>query len=406
MTAVFNTQIIGAGPAGMSFFIALENAIVEGDFKQRQKLSAFYNNLVLIEASSQAAGKLGKYRINANTDAQDIVSSIADGTAFSPVRDAFLSRVQVGQPLISLADIDTWLQQPIAAKLQSILGDRLMLASPVASIHKENGKFYSYGASGKLLATSLNAVIACGASEPVIHTLLPFKNKTIVASDFLQLTTLDRLGDAVGDIVIVGASHSGFSCAWRLLNDPLFAPFIKGRNIKIVYRSAVVKLRGTREFAKNNAMFYRYPEDVCLDTELVYRHAGLRKDAKQLYLEIKNKYELRVKLCKIESLETETNLLESAALVIQCCGFSSCFPEFTHNGKRVEIAMQSAQGELHNAQTGAVIEGLFGNGLGVDIKPQHEYQGEASFTGSIHGLQIYQLSSSPRIIAQIMLSCH
>jgi hypothetical protein len=42
-----------------------------------------------------------------------------------------------------------------------------------------------------------------------------------------------------------------------------------------------------------------------------------------------------------------------------------------------------------------VIEGLFGNGLGVDNKSQCEYQGEASFTGRTHGLQINPLSSSP-----------
>jgi hypothetical protein len=70
------------------------------------------------------------------------------------------------------------------------------------------------------------------------------------------------------------------------LNNPLFTDFIKGRKVKVVYRSAVIKLRGTREFAQSNNMFYRYPEDVCLDTELVYGRAGLRKDAKELYLTI------------------------------------------------------------------------------------------------------------------------
>ena len=46
-------------------------------------------------------------------------------------------------------------------------------------------------------------------------------------------------------------------------------------------------MRATREFAALKQMAYQDPEDVCPDTELVYRHAGLRKDAKQIYLDIK-----------------------------------------------------------------------------------------------------------------------
>lgn len=401
MAVFYNTQILGAGPAGMSFFIALENALLKADDSQRQKLTDLYDNVVVIEARGKCGGKLGKYRINANTDAQDVVSSIADHTAFSAIRDDFLKHIQFDQPLISLADVDRLLQQPMAKKMRAMLGDRLLLNSAVTHVSKDDKGFHSFARHGEHLASSHNMVIACGASEPVINELLPFKDKTIVASALLSLNTLN-IAAHDGDIVIVGASHSGFSCAWRLLNDPLFAGIIKDRQIKIIYRSAVIKLRGTREFAELNEMPFKDPEDVCQDTGIVYRHAGLRKDAKQLYLDIKNNHESRVQLIKIQSLGSETKLLKQAGLVVQCCGFAGCFPKLTVNGKAIEIGMQSKYGELRDADTGEIIKGLFGNGLGVDTQPEHGFRGEASFTGSTHGLQIYQLSSSPRIIAKIL----
>jgi hypothetical protein len=81
---------------------------------QRETLLALFDNSIVIDASAKAVGKLGKYRTNANTDTQDVVSSISENTAFSTIRDAYLSQVHSEQPLISLADVDPLLQQPMS----------------------------------------------------------------------------------------------------------------------------------------------------------------------------------------------------------------------------------------------------------------------------------------------------
>ncbi|MCJ8298611.1 MAG: NAD(P)/FAD-dependent oxidoreductase [Pseudomonadales bacterium] len=397
MPQIYDCQIIGGGPAGMSMMIALENEIAKASPDRKDRLKA------LLEADAQPGGQLGRYCINANTDAAEIVSGIGDNTAFSAIRDNYLNQIQLERPLISLARVNALMLQPLAKKIQQILGERLQLNSSVARINKDHQGFHSYDQSGQVLTSSRNLIIACGGSEPLLPELASYKAKTIVATEFLKLDQIGQLASTGGDIVIIGASHSGFSCAWRLLHDPLFTSFREARQIQMCHRGASIKMRGSREFAKLHQMHYQDPDDICPDSGIVYRHAGLRKDAKNLYLDIKNKRESRVQLVTILSIDDERARLESAGLIIQCCGFSSNFPAFSINGKHTQVSMQSQQGELHDAKNGQVIDGLFASGLGVNIIPQAEFRGEASFTGSVNGLQIYPISAGPSIIEQMLL---
>jgi len=415
MPKMYDCQIIGSGPAGMCMLVALENEIAKASSaKNKAKLRALQKNLIMLEADTQPGGQLGRYCINANTDALEIVSGIADNTAFSAIRNDYLKHIKADQTLISLREVNDLVLEPLADKIQQLLGDRLLLNSGVALINKDEQGFHCIDQTGQLLASSRHLVIACGGSEPKLPQLLAFPEKTMVATQFLKLENVDQLPCVDGDIVIIGASHSGFSCAWRLLNDPLFKGMFnrehkgfdkgagKDRKIQICHRGQTIKMRANREFAAMQQMPYQDPEDVCVDTELVYRHAGLRKDAKNLYLEINNQREPRAELVTISNIENEHERLESAGLIIQCCGFSANFPPLNIEGKATELAMQSDQGELHRTSDGKVIDGLFGIGLGVNITPAAEFRGEASFTGSVNSLQIYPMLSAVDIIEQIL----
>ena len=399
----YDCQIIGGGPAGMSLLIALENEIAKASSARKSKLKALQANLILLEADAQLGGQLGHYCINANTDAAEIVSGIGDNTAFSAIRDDYLNAIEPKSPLISLAKVNDLMLQPLADKVQKMLGERLQLNSTVAYINKDQQGFHSFNQAGQVLASSDNLIIASGGSEPLLAQLAPYKDKTMVATQFLKLAHLDQLASTAGDVVIIGASHSGFSCAWRLLHDPVFKHYISSRQIQICHREVPIKMRGDREFAALNQMPYEDPDDVCPDSELVYRHAGLRKDAKNLYLDIKNKGDSRVQLVTISSIEDERVRLESAGLIVQCCGFSSNFPALGINGEFTKISMQSEHGELHEAGNGHIIDGLFAIGLGVNTTPQAAYRGEASFSGSVNSLEIYALSAGLSIIEQIIL---
>jgi len=415
MPKMYDCQIIGSGPAGMCMLVALENEIAKASSaKSKAKLRALQKNLIMLEADTQPGGQLGRYCINANTDALEIVSGIADNTAFSAIRNDYLKHIKADQTLISLREVHDLVLEPLADKVQQLLGDRLLLNSGVVLINKDEQGFHCIDQTGKLLASSRHLVIACGGSEPILPQLLAFQEKTMVATQFLKLESVDQLPCVDGDIVIIGASHSGFSCAWRLLNDPLFKGMFnreskgfgkgagKARKIQICHRGQTIKMRANREFAAMQQMPYQDPEDVCVDTELVYRHAGLRKDAKNLYLEINNQREPRAELVTISNIENEHKRLESAGLIIQCCGFSANFPPLNIDGKATELAMQSDQGKLHRTSDGKVIDGLFGIGLGVNTIPAAEFRGEASFTGSVNSLQIYPMLSAVDIIEQIL----
>jgi len=401
---IYDCQIIGGGPAGMSMLIALENEIAKASAARKVSLRELQKNIVMHEANAQPGGDLGRYCINANTDAIEIVSGIGDNTAFSDIRDDYLKHIQADMPLISLAKVNELMLQPLAEKVRQLLGERLHSNSAVAYINKDPQGFHSFNDAGELLSSSHNLIIACGGSEPLLPELAQYQDKSMVATQFLKSNHIDQLPNSAGDIVIIGASHSGFSCAWRLLYDPLFKGYRESRQIQICQRGTSIKLRTSREFALCHQLHFQDPDDICPDTGLVYRHAGLRKDAKNLYLAIKNHDQSAVQIVTISSIEKERARLKSAGLIIQCCGFSSNFPSFGVNGKLTQLSMQSQHGELHDATNGHVIDGLFAIGLGVNTTPEAEFRGEASFTGSINGLQIYSMSAGLSIIEQLLLA--
>ena len=236
MAVVYDCQIIGAGAAGISLMIALENQIASASGVDKEKLLSLQNSCVILEGQAQGGGQLGHYRINANADAAEMVSGIADNTAFSSIRDAYLKSIDPEQPLISPTQVNTSMLQPLADKVRELLVEHLRFNSPVAYIRKDAYGFHSFNQGDELLASSQHVVIACGGSEPLLDEPRAFEHKSIVASDFLQLDDPAKLSQRDGNIVIVGASHSGFSCAWRLLNDPLRANFCRGRQIQICHQ--------------------------------------------------------------------------------------------------------------------------------------------------------------------------
>jgi hypothetical protein len=211
----------------------------------------------------------------------------------------------------------------------------------------------------------------------------------------------DRLDGLAADgrpIVIVGASHSAFSCAWRLLHDPLFDEFARGRDIVLLQRRERIKVRCTPEFAAAHGIDYDPVNDVCPVTGLVFRNGGLRKDAKALYLDIRDGRETRVRMLQVDSIADQRELLERASLVLQATGFGSCLPPFERDGQRVDVGKPTQNGELRDLGDGSIIPGLFGMGLGLDILPDDAAHGEPGFHGGIHGFQSYPLAIAPRII--------
>ena len=389
-------QVIGAGPAGMSLVLALCNRVAAAggnDCAERQLL----DSLQVFEASAQAGGKMAHYRINANTSAHDVVRGIADGTPFAALRDSYLRHPQTQSELIPLADIGRLMVEPLAQLLRDFLGERLHFGVEIGRVEIAAHGFDSYDSAGNPLQRSESLVLCCGAREVPLPELLPFEDRWQGSGRFLLRDDLEGLPGGRGPIVIVGASHSAFSCAWRLLYDPLFAAFARDREIVLLKRRERIKLRCTPEFARANGIDYDPQRDICPQTGLVFRAAGLRKDAKRLYLDLRDGRETRVQIQQMKALSQQRELLQRASLILQATGFVSNLPAIERDGRRVEVGNPGQDGELRDLADNRVIPGLYGMGLGFNILPD-DARGEPSFDGGLHGFQSYPQAIAPRII--------
>ncbi len=394
-------QVIGAGPAGIGLVLALCNriaAVGERRIPERDLLES----LIVFEAGERPGGNMDRYRVNANTSSHDVVQGIADGTPFVAVRDAYLAHPDTQDELIPLPRIGELMVEPLARALTDFLGSRLRCGVAVARIEITPHGFTSFGADGEVLATSRNLMLCCGARDEPLPALLPYRDRWEGSARFLMRNSLDGLPTGNGPVVIVGASHSAFSCAWRLLYDPLFADFAAGRDILLLQRRARIKLRGTPEFAAAHRIAYDPVADVCPDTGLVFRNGGLRKDAKQLYLDIRDGRENRVRLEQIRDIADCGETLARAGLILQATNFAPRLPRIERDGVALSLGRPTRDGELHDLDTGRIVAGLYGMGLGLNILPGDAPRGEPSFGGGIHGFQSYPLAVAPRVIDRIV----
>jgi hypothetical protein len=402
MNTIPHCQLIGTGTAGLCFVIALVNKVKQAQGPKKLKYRALLDSLIAIESNHQSGGVLDSYQINANTDADEIVSCLLDETPFSDLRDQYLQQPEAHQPLISLPKVGQLMLKPIANIITSLLGDNLLLDTKVTHVEISKNECKSYGSNNQLLARSQKMVLCCGGREDLLKDLLPWRQKTVLTGPFLQMTNASLLPHQQGSIFIVGSSHSSFSAAWRFLNDPVLSSYAKGRDIILLQRNPLVKLRCTPEFAHQNQLPFDAIDDVCPVNGLVYRNAGLRKDAKALYLQIKKGTEKRVRLEPISTISDAKHLLDDAALIVQCAGFQANLPKISLNGVTQSVRQRSNFGELSDIKSGIEIPNLFGFGLGIQIIPEGDYRGEKSFNGSSDGILPYPNAVAPAIIDQLI----
>lgn len=394
-------QVIGAGPAGMGLVLALCNRIAAGG-DTAGPARRLLESLAMFEASAQPGGKMAHYRINANTSSPDVVQGIGDGTPFVAVRDHYLEHPEAQSDLILLPRIGELMVAPLAQAMVEFLGQRLHCGVEISRIDISLQGFASYDSDNRLRASSDQLMFCCGADDTALPELQSQRDRWEGSARFLSRQDLDGLPPGKDPIVIIGASHSAFSCAWRLLQDPLFAEFADGREIVILHRRERFKLRGTTEFATRHRIEYDPENDVCPSTGLVFFNAGLRKDAKYLYLDIRDGREQRVRLLPMTTLVEHQHLIDGAGLILQATGFTHQLPRIERDGRALKLGNPTRQGELRDLDSGEIIPGCYGMGLGFNILPDREPRGEPSFNGGIHGFQSYPLAVAPPIIDRLI----
>ena len=394
-------QVIGAGPAGMGLVLALCNRVAAGD-PSADSARDLLRSLLMFEAAAGPGGKMAHYRINANTSSADVVQGIGDGTPFVAIRDQYLEHPATRSDLIPLPRIGELMVEPLAQAMVEFLGERLQCGVEISRIEIDPHGFTSYDSENRLCAHSDALMFCCGAADKPLTELKAHLDRWEGSARFLVRENLDGLPPGKKPVVIVGASHSAFSCAWRLLHDPLFAEFAAGREIVILHRRERIKLRGTTDFAASHQLEYDHENDVCPSTGLVFFNAGLRKDAKFLYLDIRDGREQRVRLVQMTAFAQQQELLAGAGLILQATGFTHKLPRIERGGRPVRVGDPTRNGELRDLDSGEIIPGCYGMGLGFNILPDREPRGEPSFSGGIHGFQSYPLAVAPPIIDRMI----
>ena len=384
----------------MGFVLALCNRIAQGDSEQSAAARALLDSLLIFEASPRPGGRMGRYRVNANTDAHDVVKGILDGNPFTAIRDAYLGLSETRTNLIPLPTIERLMVQPLATAMLEHLGPRLRCEEPVSRVVITAEGFESYRPDNSLLARSETMLFCCGGRETLLPALSGLAAHCETSADFILRDNLEGLAEENSPIIIIGASHSAFSCAWRLLHDPLFADFASGREIIMLQRQEKIKLRCTPAFAEQHNIEYDAQQDLCPVNGNVFHNGGLRKDAKMLYLRIRDGEEKRVGLVSINEVSDRKDLLDAAGLILQATGFRPNLPPIERNGELLEIGEPGPQGELSVDKK--PIPGLYGLGLGMNIPLPANAGGEKSFRGSINGFQSYPLVVAPLIIDQLL----
>jgi lysine/ornithine N-monooxygenase len=216
-------------------------------------------------------------------------------------------------------------------------------------------------------------------------------------------------------VVIIGGSHSGFSCAWMILNSPSeyrkyfkevsskeyevnlnesckncsnnFCCFgsCKEKNwdnqfqldnskieIEILYKNHIKVYYSSEREALNDGYNQYDPKKAVNKNGNVFPFIGIRGDAKELYRKIISGKETRVKLLRCDTLLKQKEYCQNASIVVWACGYTTNeIPLLDHSTKkhvdltRDENRQIEVDKELNfKEKSGSVIAKLFGIGQG------------------------------------------
>jgi hypothetical protein len=390
--------------------------------------------ICLIEqGETLAAGSIGHYRIAGNTTARSFVRWLDDPEPrrlFPALVDdpatKELVRSGTGYPPLRL--VRPYLER-LGEALQQLVEShercRIALRTSVRSVHLLAGGGVRVTAepvdapAGAFSVTAETAVIAMGGCEPPALGslgLLPGVTLAEHAAKLCHASALidERLGipahlaEAVretGAAVVVGGSHSAWSAAWLLVQDPA----LRGSEgtpptVTVLHRKPIPFFYATVAEARAES-YDGFDErlDVCPSTGRVYHWAGLRApDARALALAAVRggSEQPPVRALRLvdepEVRRVVRRSLDAAGLVVAATGYRASLPDLARpDGGRLEPAV-SDRGIVVTPDTrlvtadGAVVPELLLPGLGAGLGAGSGVACEPSYRGRLDAVRLYQ----------------
>ncbi len=403
---IYQTQIIGCGPAGIGTMVAAD--------ADHELLAMLHSGLALVERGdpkSFGKGGLQNLHLRSNSGSDDFHSAIRDSGLYAQTLRGDNGRRLLRQQgnNVSLGEVVAPFLGDLGQKSGKLVeqcnASDVFPKTHVVRIEQTKGKsdadtrYTSVTTDGRRI-TSQHVIVATGGIEqPAFVGNLAdklFLSHDVLTDEALQ-DIYSRLTQADQQhLAFLGGSHSTFSALQRFLETIGTELALNEGAITVVHRSPIRLFYPSVTDALNDGYAFE-AEDVCQTTGRVHRFGGLRADAKQLYQQIISGQEKRVRLQQVDTITDASAVLLDSAAIIQGLGYkANRLPVIDEQGQDIGPALRTSgevyvneNAQLHDNDMNP-IPNMYGIGLGYGMRTSKEMGGEKSYQGGPDGVNFYQ----------------
>lgn len=423
----------GAGPAGMGM---LFNAVRTGAIAELAQYG-----LIIVDASvTPGIGRLGEYQITANSVGDVFLDCLRDpamAEVFAPLQASpayWRIRNQAQEaPLLSqvgelLLEASQLVLDHIVARYSVQLWSETLITEVICD-HDEYHIWVEHrGQKQRIRARSL--VLNLGGRQDPECLLNSLRGqglavppaKAIHSADSLLRLSPQALRDTFaptveqhGSFTVIGGSHSAFS---MLENIAVALEPIGLQQVNLIHRSAIRLFYESADQARANGYAFDPVADVCPISGRVNRSGGLRYRALTVGREVLERgmvggTSVRARLLRTDGSDPQqlllaSDVLRSAAVVMQCTGYQPLLPRLRYSDGTA-VQLRQVTGGLDSDPSGCPCDvagrrlhglHLFGLGSGLGVDPL--LGSEPSFSGRIYGVWQFHHDASRVVIDAVL----
>lgn len=422
----YDAVIVGGGPAGTGL---LFKALKDGKIEQLKKPSI----AVVEKSSSLVTGNLTNYNINSDTLSDVFLECLEGATGDVLPVDTMINEINrirafKGRsiPLQKLKGYFKELGVVMRKVLEEKVNCKFYMNTTVSRIVRlDSNKFLVYMSDSELPLITDKLIMATGGKYRHRDAnfsfggikIAPYQQKLISSDSLLKndmVTALKRRLSSHSRILILGGSHSAFSCAHFLLSQ-FGEDFFAKESIEIWCRKTPKLFFASREEAESEGYTDFSDHDICPVTNRVYRLAGLRMDGREVYMNMLGLRtsisvgSLKLRIIEESAAELEQKMQE-ADLIVSALGYSfNMVPFVDQTGEPLPLQGKSTGTWVNKkcqviGENAEIIPGLFATGMATGFIPSGELGGESTFTGQTNGVWYYQNVIAGMILPDIIES--
>jgi hypothetical protein len=423
----------GAGPAGMGLVF---NALKSGTLPDLAR-----DGLIIVDASpNPGTGRLGEYRITANSVGDVILECLRDpalrevfaSLEHSPAYWRIRRQAQHAPPLSDIGELLTEASRLVLDFIVQRYGVTLWRSTTITEVVYNNDEFFVWveaqGRKRRIRCRTL--ILNLGGRQDPRHLIKGLAQQSLKvpvtaviqsADELLRMNAVElraAFAPALacsGRITVVGGSHSAFSMLENLADALEFAGL---KEVTLIHRSAIRLFYESAELA--TAAGYRFDpyNDICPVSGRVNRSGGLRYRALDIGRDVLEHGRIGKTGVRVKAFQTRdgapgdyqaaAEALTDTHTLVQCTGYQPNLPALRYCDG-TSIALCEIKGGVDSDRAGCPMDSkgqrlhglhLFGLGSGLGIDPR--LGSEPSFDGRIYGVWQFHNDASRTVIESVM----